>query len=135
MVTYSFATEAKEIFKGAELSALIEYLDRKTVHILHGHKLDEIDRIGFLQEFEKVTESLDPKILEDLVMLRIYYNNCIGGSIKVSAEHQIQFDILVKRFQDYTQDAIARRIRSHGKRGCYFCRDVQHGCREPSPSS
>ena len=49
-------------------------------------------------------------------MLRIYYNNCIGGSIKVSAEHQIQFDILVKRFQDYTQDAIARRIRTHGPR-------------------
>ena len=116
MVTYSFAAEAKEIFKRAELSALIDYLDRKTVHILHGHKLDEIDRIGFLQEFEKVTENLDPKILEDLVMLRIYYNNCIGGSIRVSAEHQVQFDILVKRFQDYTQDAIARRIRTHGPR-------------------
>lgn len=113
MVTYSFAAEAKEIFKGAELSALIDYLDRKTVYILHGHKLDEIDRIEFLQEFEKVTEDLDPKILEDLVMLRIYYNNCIGGSIKVSAEHQIQFDILVKRFQDYTHDAVARRIRTH----------------------
>lgn len=116
MVTYSFAAKAKEIFKGAELSALIEYLDRVTVHILQGHKLDEIDRIDFLQEFEKVTEDLDPKILEELVLLRIYYNNCIGGSIKVNTEHQIQFDILVKRFQDYTQDAIVRRIRTHGPR-------------------
>ncbi|MEG3033972.1 MAG: hypothetical protein RR877_00595 [Aurantimicrobium sp.] len=114
MVTYSFAAEAKEIFKRAELSALIDYLDSKTVHILHGHKLDEIDRIYFHQEFDKATEDLDPKILEDLVMLRIYFNNCIGGSIKVSAEHQIQFDIIVKRFQEYTQNAIARRIRTHG---------------------
>ena len=113
MVTYSFAAEAKEIFKRRELFPLIDYLDRKTVHILHGHKLDEIDRIGFLQEFEKVAEDLEPSILEDLVMLRIYYNNCIGGSIRVSAEHQIQFDILVKRFQDYTHDAVARRIRTH----------------------
>ena len=117
MVTYSFAAEAKEIFKGAELSALIDYLDRKTVHILHGHKLDEIDRIGFLQEFEKVAEDLEPSILEDLVMLRIYFNNCIGGSIKVSAEHQIQFDIIVKRFQECTQNAIARRVRYHGLTG------------------
>ena len=116
MVTYSFAAEAKEIFKRRELFPLIDYLDRKTVHILYGHKLDETDFSNFVKEFEKVTEDLDPKILEDLVMLRIYYNNCIGGSIKVSAEHQIQFDILVKRFQDYTQDAIARRIRTHGPR-------------------
>ena len=116
MVTYSFAAKAKEIFKGVELSALIDYLDRMTVHILHGLKLDEIDRIEFIQVFEKVTEDLDPKILEDLVLLRIYYNNCIGGSIKVNTEHQIQFDILIKRFQDYTQDAIIRRIRTIGPR-------------------
>lgn len=117
MVTYSFAAEAKEIFKGAELSALIDYLDRKTVYILHGHKLDEIDRIEFLQEFEKVTEDLDPKILEDLVMLRIYYNNCIGGSIKVSSEDQIQFNNLVNCFRDHTQNAIARRVWHYGLTG------------------
>ena len=117
MVTYSFAAEAKEIFKRRELFPLIDYLDRATVHILYGHKLDETDFSNFVKEFEKVAEDLEPSILEDLVLLRIYYNNCIGGSIKVSSEDQIQFNNLVNCFRDHTQNAIARRVRYHGLTG------------------
>lgn len=116
MVSCSFAIKAKEVFKRVEFSTLIDYLDHETTLILKGHQLDEIDRIGFLKEFELVTEDLNPETLEGLVMLRIYFNNFIGGTIKVSDQQQVQFDILINRFQECTQNVIAHRLSPYDPR-------------------